>query len=318
MKLRNLLTAAVGAAGVTAGVNRLLTARAGELEAPLLGTDETYRWRGFDVAYTEAGDPADPDLLLVHGISAASSSREFSEVFADLSREYHVIAPDLPGFGRSDRPPLLYAASLYETFLRDVIRGLMEKPRVVASSLSGAYAAHAATEADVDSLVLIAPTDSTMSETPRSWLRTLFRAPVLGTGLFNLLVSKPGIRHFHRDHGYANMDNLTEESLQYQWKSAHQHGARYAPASFVSGYLDPETDLSETLTEVDGPVTLVWGRDAEITPVSAGRALAKQTDSRLLVFDDAKLLPHVEHPAAFVGVVTDDFDEAPSTAVSTV
>jgi len=317
MKLRNLLTAAVGAAGVTAFVNRLLTARAGDLEPPLVGASGTYRWRGFDVAYTEAGDPDDPDLLLVHGLSAASSSREFAEVFEDLSREYHVVAPDLPGFGRSDRPPLLYSASLYETFLRDAIRSLVDEPRVVASSLSGAYAASAATETDVDSLVLITPTDSTMSETPRSWLRTLFRAPLVGTGLFNLLVSKPGIRYFHRDHGYANMANLTDETLSYQWKTAHQPGARYAPASFVSGSLDPESDLTETLTDVEAPVTLVWGRDADISPVSGGRALAKKTDSRLIVFDDAKLLPHVEHPAAFVGVVSDDFDEAPSTAVST-
>ncbi|CCQ32426.1 haloalkane dehalogenase protein [Halorhabdus tiamatea SARL4B] len=317
MKLRNLLTAAVGAAGVTAGVNRLLTARAGDLEPPLVGASGTYRWRGFDVAYTEAGDPDDPDLLLIHGLSAASSSREFAEVFEDLSREYHVIAPDLPGFGRSDRPPLLYSASLYETFLRDAIRGLVDEPRVVASSLSGAYAASAAAEADVDSLVLIAPTDSTMSDSPRSWLRSLFRTPLLGTGLFNLLVSKSGIKYFHRDHGYADMDNLTAETLSYQWKTAHQPGARYAPASFVSGYLDPASELTETLADVDAPVTLVWGRDADITPVSGGRALAKKTDSRLIVFDDAKLLPHVEHPAAFVGVVTDDFDEAPSTPVST-
>ncbi|WP_049941373.1 alpha/beta fold hydrolase [Halorhabdus utahensis] len=317
MKLRNLLTTAVGTAGVIAGVNRILTTRAGDLEAPLVGSEGTYRWRGFDVAYTEAGDPSDPDLLLVHGISAASSSREFAEVFEDLSREYHVIAPDLPGFGRSDRPPLLYSGSLYETFLRDAIRDLADEPTVVASSLSGAYAACGASDAAVESLVLIAPTDTTMSETPRSWLRSVFRAPLVGSGLFNLLVSKPGIKHFHRDHGYADMDNLTDETLEYQWKSAHQPGARYAPASFVSGYLDPETELEDMLADVDAPVTLVWGRDAEITPVSAGRALAKKTDSRLVVFDDAKLLPHVEHPAAFVGVVADDIDEAPSTAVST-
>ena len=230
-------------------------------------------------------------------------SHEFAEIFEDLSREYHVIAPDLPGFGRSDRPPLLYSASLYETFLRDAIRGLADEPRVVASSLSGAYAAGAATEVDVDSLVLIAPTDSTMGETPRSWLRTLFRTPLVGTGLFNLLVSKPGIRHFHRDHGYANVDNLTEATLDYQWKTAHQPGARYAPASFVSGYLDPGVDLAETLADVDAPVTLVWGRDADVTPVSGGRALAKKTDSRLVVFDDTLLLPHVEHPEKFRDVV---------------
>ena len=309
MKLRNVLATALGTAGATALGNRLLTHRAGDLEPALRGIDDTYRWRGFDVAYTEAGDPDDPDLLLVHGISAASSSREFAPIFEALSKEYHVIAPDLPGFGRSDRPPLLYSASLYETFLTDAIEDLTEDPIVVASSLSGAYAANAAEDDSVRELVLICPTDTTMGDPPRAWVRALLRSPVVGTGLFNLLVSKPGLGHFHADHGYADMGNLTAETLAYEWRSAHQSGARYAPASFLGGFLDPDADLETILAGLELPVTLLWGRDAETTPVTAGKALARTADCRLIVFDDAMLLPHVEHPGAFVDVVTEAREE---------
>lgn len=308
MKLRTAVGAAIGVVGATAVGNRLLTRRAGTLEPAVRGVEKTYRWRGFDVAYTEAGDPDDPDLLLVHGVSAASSSREFAEIFDTLSKDYHVIAPDLPGFGRSDRPPLLYSASLYETFLADAITDLAEEPTVVASSLSGAYAASAAGDTDVESLVLVCPTAETMGDPPRAWVRALVRSPVVGTGLFNLLVSKPALRHFHRDHGYADVANLTEETLAYEWKSAHQPGARYAPASFLGGFLDPDADLEATLAEVDVPVTLIWGREADTTPVATGRSLAEEADARLIVFDDAKLLAHVEHPETFVDVVTGAFD----------
>jgi len=302
MKLRNLVAGAVGAAGATAAANRLLASRAGELEPFLEGDHGTYRWRGFDVAYTEAGDPEDPDLLLFHGVNAAASGHEFYRVFGDLAEEYHVIAPDLPGFGGSDRPPLLYSASLYETFVADAIADLAEEPVVVGSSLTGSYVATAAGEEDVDRLVLVCPTDTSMGGR-RVWLRSLVRSPVLGEAVYNLVVSKPSLRHFHEDHGYYDMSKLTDEVVDYEWETGHQPGARFAPASFISGFLDPERDLGETLAGLDAETTLVWGREADITPLSEGERLAERASARLVVFDDALLLPHVEHPDQFVDVV---------------
>jgi len=310
MKLRNALAGAVGAIGTTALVNRVLADRAGDLESFLDGDDETYRWRGFDVAYAEAGDPDDRDLLLFHGINAAASSHEFYRVFAKLSEEYHVIAPDLPGFGRSDRPPLLYSASLYETFVADAMADLSdadEPPAVVASSLTGAYAAAAAHDVAVAELVLICPTDTSMGGR-RTWLRGLVRSPVVGEAVHNVVVSEPSLRYFHDDHGYYDVGKLDDDVVDYEWETGHQPGARFAPASFLSGFLDPEADLGDTLAALDVTVTLVWGRDADITPLSAGRDLAERADTRLVVFDDALLLPHVEHPEAFVDVVSGDLD----------
>ncbi|GGM24731.1 alpha/beta fold hydrolase [Haloarcula argentinensis] len=304
MKLRKALGAVVGAVGATAAANRVLQSRAGAFEPMLDGEQGTYRWRGFDIAYTEAGDPSDPDLVLFHGINAAASSHEFHTVFDTLAEDYHVIAPDLPGFGQTDRPPLLYSASLYTAFVRDFIEDNTTDATVVASSLTGAYAASAAQEVDVKELVLVCPTDTSMGNRT-VWLRSLLRAPVIGEAIYNLTVSKPSIRHFHADHGYYDMDNLTEEVVDYEWQSGHQPGARFAPASFVSGFLDPEDDLGETLAGLDVPVTLVWGEDADITPLSQGRDLAEQADAMLVVFGDSLLLPHVEHPGEFVDVVRD-------------
>jgi len=306
MKLRNVLGATVGAVGATAVANRLIRSRVGTFEPFLEGDQGTYRWRGFDVTYTELGDPADEDLLLFHGISAASSSHEFERVVERLAESYHVIAPDLPGFGHSDRPPLLYSTSLYSTFVEDAIEDLSDgAPVVVGSSLTGAYAAAAVRETDVASLVLVCPTDTTMGG-GQVWLRALFRSPVVGEGLFNLLASKASIRYFNADHGYYDVANLTDEVVDYEWLTAHQPGARFAPASFVSGFLDPEEEIEETLSDVDAPVTLVWGRDADITPLSRGREIAEAADTGLIVFDKAKLLPHVEHPEKFVDVVAEE------------
>ncbi|MFB6151432.1 MAG: alpha/beta fold hydrolase [Haloarculaceae archaeon] len=305
MRLRKVAGLAVGAVGATALVNRTLSRRAREFEPALGGVQRTYRWRGFDVSYTEAGDPDAEDLVLLHGINAAASNNEWEAVFDDLAREYRVVAPDLPGFGHSDRPPLTYSASLYEAFVRDFLDEVTDDPVVVASSLTAAYVAAVADDVDAARYVLVCPSADAMPG-ERVWLRTLFRSPVVGEALFNALVSEPGLRYFHDDHGYADLDNLTEETLAYEWTTAHQPGARFAPASFVSGHLDAEVDLADALGDLDAPVTLVWGADADLPPLSTGRELAEAADVRLVSVGDAQLLPHVEHPDEFRAVLTEE------------
>jgi len=310
MKLRNAAGVALGTVGLTAVANRLLSGQASDFDPTLDGTHHTYRWRGFDIAYTESGDPDAQDLVFVHGVNAAGSSHEFEALFDRLADDYHVIAPDLPGFGHSDRPPLTYSASLYTTFLRDFLGDESESPMVVGSSLSGAYVAGAATSADgetgpdVAGLVLVCPTtDSIPGE--RVWLRTLVRSPLVGEAIFNLLVSTVSIRKNQADNGYYDMANYDAETMAYEWATSHQPGARYAPASFVSGHLDPDFDLADRLSDFDGPITLVWGADAETTPLSTGRDIAQAADVWLISVKQAKLLPHVEHPDEVAGIVRD-------------
>jgi pimeloyl-ACP methyl ester carboxylesterase len=52
---------------------------------------------GVKVFYRSSGNPSSPVLLLLHGFP--SSSFQFRNLIPLLSHRYHVIAPDLPGFG---------------------------------------------------------------------------------------------------------------------------------------------------------------------------------------------------------------------------
>lgn len=58
--------------------------------------------QGVQVAYREAGDPARPTVLLLHGFP--TSSHMFRNLIPALSADYHVLAPDYPGFGASGMP----------------------------------------------------------------------------------------------------------------------------------------------------------------------------------------------------------------------
>ena len=57
---------------------------------------------GLSIFYREAGDPTAPALLLLHGFP--SSSHMFRDLIPLLSPHFHVVAPDLPGFGFSEAP----------------------------------------------------------------------------------------------------------------------------------------------------------------------------------------------------------------------
>ncbi|RLM59533.1 alpha/beta hydrolase [Halobellus sp. Atlit-31R] len=301
MKLRSVAGALVAGTGAVALANTALRRRAPPLEPALDGDHRTFEWNGIDVRYAEAGDPDDRDLVLLHGINAAGSNGEFRAVFDDLADDYHVIAPDLPGFGTSERPPLRYSATFYEEFVRDFVAAF-DEPAVVASSLTGAYLTAVADDLELSSVVLVCPTERGGPDR-NVVARELLRAPVLGEGLFNLLASKPSIRYFNADHGYYDMDRVTDEWMAYEWRTAHQPNARYAPASFISGFLNAEFDLEATLAAVEAPVTILWGREADITPLKRGRELADAADCRLVVVDDAKLLPHVEFPTESLAAI---------------
>jgi pimeloyl-ACP methyl ester carboxylesterase len=297
VKLRYAAFGLAGAVGAVAATNDRLSADG--FDAPLGVEQSTYRWRGFDVAYTELGDPSNPDLVLLHGVNAAGSSHEFREVADALAEEYHVLAPDLPGFGGSDRPPLLYSGSLYVAFVTDFLADVSDDPTVLASSLSAAYATRAAEEVSVAELVFVCPTATTIPGR-RTWLRSLLRAPVVGEGLYNALTSEPAIRWFLADHGFAREANITDEWVEYDWATAHQPGARFAPASFVGGFLDLDTDLGADLAALDVPVTVIWGSEARMPDPETGRELAEAASASFESIDGTDLLPHAEAPAAFL------------------
>ncbi|KAI4162890.1 MAG: hypothetical protein LQ342_003401 [Letrouitia transgressa] len=60
---------------------------------------------GIEIFYRKAGDPFKPTILLLHGFP--SSSHQFRNLLALLAVSYHVVAPDLPGFGFTIVPPAL-------------------------------------------------------------------------------------------------------------------------------------------------------------------------------------------------------------------
>lgn len=82
---------------------------------------------GVDIFYREAGVRSEnkPSLVLLHGFP--SSSHQYREVLAELGNEFHLIAPDYPGYGNSAFPsPTEYTYS-FDNFAETIDKFLVEK-----------------------------------------------------------------------------------------------------------------------------------------------------------------------------------------------
>jgi len=65
---------------------------------------KTVQVDGVNIFYREAGPKNAPTILLLHGYP--TSSHMFRNLIENLSDEFHLLAPDYPGYGRSDQPPM--------------------------------------------------------------------------------------------------------------------------------------------------------------------------------------------------------------------
>ncbi len=109
---------------------------------------------GYRRAFRIAGDG--PALLLIHGIGDNSST--WREIIPHLARKYTVIAPDLLGHGRSDKPRSDYSVAGYANGVRDLLSVLgIDRVTVVGHSLGGGVAMQFAYQFPqlIDRLVLV-------------------------------------------------------------------------------------------------------------------------------------------------------------------
>lgn len=87
-------------------------------------TYNTKRIHGVEIFYREAGNKAKPTLVLLHGYP--TSSHMYRNLINDLSDEYHLIAPDYPGYGRSEQPPMAEFEYTFENYAKIVTALLAE------------------------------------------------------------------------------------------------------------------------------------------------------------------------------------------------
>ena len=307
---RRALLASGAAIGAAATLNALASRGVAPLENLIGGDPGSFDWRGRRLFYAprKARSRKGRPILLLHGIHTAAWSYEWRSNVDALSAAHDVYALDLLGFGMSDRPQVRYSARLYMRLIDDFARQTIGEPAtLIASSLTAAYAAvlGARDPGQYPSLVLIEPTGlvrlNNAATTGGEVTRLVVDAPLVGAAVFNTLASRRSIRYW-LERAYVDLDFVTPELVDIYHRAAHQPGARYAPAAFLSGHLN--LDVRGAVRRLRQPVLLIWGEQAVETPVEDARGfLAINPDLQLTILDPAGMLPHDEQSAEFNGIV---------------
>lgn len=295
------------AAGALALANWLTRLGAGEPEAPLQGDTGYYPWTHGSVRYTVKG--RGHALVLIHGIYPGASSFEYRKVFDRLAERYRVFALDLLGFGLSGRPAVDYTPAMYveliEDFLRQVVGANDHPVSIIAPGMSAAFVIHAAARAPeyFSGLALIEPEGLPVDARGAGKLslalwRAALRAPLVGEGLYNLAVSRAGLRMRLGNTAYSGAGAVSDDVIDQVYAMAHQPGARFAPADALSGALF--APVSATFASLSMPLLLFWGRRDRGAPVSRARAFQElRPGLELRVFPTGGL-PQEEAPDAFL------------------
>ena len=112
---------------------------------------------GNKIRYFESGS-SKKTLVLIHGLGA--SSERWQYVLPLLSTDFHVVVPDLIGFGYSDKPMVDYTIDFLSNFLENFLIALdIEHASIIGSSLGGQIAAEytSSHSESVEKLVLVSP-----------------------------------------------------------------------------------------------------------------------------------------------------------------
>ncbi|HYO92608.1 MAG TPA: alpha/beta fold hydrolase [Pyrinomonadaceae bacterium] len=307
-KLWKTLAAAGAGAGLLAAVNASIRRSASEPEDATFGGEaQSFEWRHGDIFYKVAGaENTTAPLLFVHGIGAGVSSFMWRRNFDALAQHFHVYAPDLLGFGLSDKPAYAsYSADLYVELLADFIRDCIGRPaHLVASSLGAAYSVRIADEHPelVRDLLLISPTGvNNLNARPGmtgAAFYGLLESPVLGESFYNVMASERSIRDYARKQLFYDSSLVTDRFISHYYAASHQPGAQHAIAAFLSGYLN--TDIRLPFERLRQRVTLVWGKQDETNKLEqAAELLHLNPQARLFIFDHCRMMPQEEQPEKF-------------------
>jgi pimeloyl-ACP methyl ester carboxylesterase len=266
-------------------------------------------------------------LLMLHSVNAAASAYELRPAFERMARTHRVFAPELPGFGASERGDRRYDVALYVAAVDDALDAIADEcgdapVDVLALSLAAEFAARAALArpARVRTLALVTPTglDARSSrlagapgedrEVPGVHAVVAFRP--WSQLLFDALASRASVRYFlRRTWGGREVD---EGLVDYSWRTAHQPGARFAPLAFLSGRLFSR-DVRALYERLALPVWVPHGTRGDFTDFSGADWTRARPNWRLQPFD-AGALVHFERPDAFEASYRAFLDAAPNPA----
>lgn len=218
----------------------------------------------YQTMYLEGGPAIDSEpILFLHGWTI--STTPYQETLELLCQHYRVIAPELPGFGKTTHPTFVADYAGYVTCITDFLKALnQQKVHVIGHSGGGAVgvALAAAIPTVVKSLIIIDSTGIPLGSLPEVVLRRLIDLPAQ-IGKLEPVSTLQFVQAL-----IGNSVFKTQNMLQAVW-------------------LALEKDLRPLLPQIQCPTLIVWGDHDLFVPVKFAYEFAQGiSNSQLIILKD--------------------------------
>lgn len=247
---------------------------------------------GNKIRYLAAGTSKNT-LVLLHGLGA--SAERWLSVIPLFEKHFHVIVPDLIGFGYSDKPVADYTPDFFLRFLERFFKAArITKPCIIGSSLGGQLAASYAAlhPKSIKKLVLVSPA-GTMKNSTKSLdayiMAAMYPNKKNASLAFELMEGS----------GKKVPDSIIDEFVTHM----KLPNAKLAFMSTILGMKRSKSIISE-LSSISTPTLLIWGVNDSVIPIEfSDEFVSAIPDVIFLKIKNSGHTPYVEHSKLFANRV---------------
>jgi len=243
-------------------------------------------------------------VICLHGAGAGAVT--WYPTIGALSKNYRVIAPDIVGYGESDKPDAPYDRPYFSSWLKEFMSALnISKAHIVGLSQGGAIAIQLALDHPdaLDKLVLV--------DAGGLGARPAF-VPLLAMVWFNIFPSSVANRFFSRyllfnpnnrdpNHGYYSIEVIKSEGGKNAFTQGR--GAAVSPVPV------------ESLRRILNDTLIIWGECDRLFPIEHGEAAARvMPNARLFPIQRAGHMPLLDQPDVFNEALLDFLSQSKNHA----
>lgn len=262
---------------------------------------------GHKLAYRRAG--SGPAVLLIHGMAGSSST--WNAVFHRLADNFTVLAPDLPGHGKSEKPRGDYSLGAFASVLRDFLLAMdIERATLVGQSLGGGVAMQLAYQHPEVCERLVLVNSGGLGDDVMPILRALtlpgagFVVPLFAqnrirsviegaTGAIGKIGLRPSPEVVEMWKAYTSLiDPETRTAFLATLRSVVDHRGQRVSA------------MNRLYLAADVPTLIIWGDQDHVIPVRhAHESHEAIPHSELAIFEGSGHFPHCDDPERFAKTV---------------
>ena len=243
---------------------------------------------GNKIRYFESGS-SKHTLVLIHGLGA--SSERWKYVIPLFEADFHVIVPDLIGFGHSDKPIVDYTLDYFSNFLEKFLISLnIDNTSIIGSSLGGQVAAEytSSHSKSVEKLILVSPSGIMKQSTPA------LDAYIMAALYPNEQSAKNAFETME-----GSGKSVPVDIIQGFVTRMKLPNAKHAFMSTLLGLKNSDL-ITKKLVNISSPTLVIWGTNDPVIPITFAHDFTSSIKNcQFYEMNGCGHTPYVQEPEKF-------------------